>query len=148
MAVTVAWLLGSLAGLRSPRAFPKDAAFILASLAAYYGTWAGLRSRPFDERLLPAYALGVAVSGAYAGYLLRSGAEASSDARRALLIENNGFIIGLAAAFFGFFRLGEPFLAAAPALAGACLFWAKKAAAPVPGAAALSPRPSVQEHSE
>ena len=122
MAVTVGWLAGSLGGLRVVRAPRRDAAFIAASLAAYYGTWAGLRSRPFDERLLPAYALGVAVSGAYAGYFLRANAERSADPRRTLLMENNGFIAGLISAFIGFFLVGEPFLVSAPALAGlACL---------------------------
>lgn len=116
--VVVAWLIGAIVGLGYALENGWFGAIMLAvNILAFYSMRLGLYLRPFDNRLLPIYAIMIAISGAYVGLFMRANFKTMVGARELLLHENNGFILGLLISFLGFFLKGDIFSIAAP---GAC----------------------------
>lgn len=111
--VTFSWLTGTWVGLRwgQPALRPFHT---LLSLSAYFGILLTVQRFPFDQRLLPLEALGVAVAGWTVGIFFRSYATHFRQAKTLFLIENNGFIAGLFVALWGFLEWGRVFMLAAP----------------------------------
>jgi len=123
MTVTLAWMAGIFLGLQlRSRGAWMDPALLGATLLAYYVLRTCLAALPFETRALPIYGLCVLVSGAYAGRFFRAAFGRMKSARELLLHENNGFLAGLASAFFLFSRWGRAYLAAGPAAAAASVF--------------------------
>lgn len=113
MTVVFSWLAGTWVGLRlgSPVLRPYHT---LLSLAAYLGTLLCVRQFPFDQRVLPFCAAGVSVSGFMVGIFFRSYARHFRQAKALFFSENNGFILGLMVALWGFLEFGKTFLVAVP----------------------------------
>ncbi|MBI5245469.1 MAG: hypothetical protein HY922_17530 [Elusimicrobia bacterium] len=118
--LTLGWMAGILAGLRLSRGI-KDEALLALNLAGYGLVWLLASRCPFDDRLLPVYALCVLSSGAYAGFFFRSNYDRLKDARALLLHENNGFVLGLLVGFLGFYLCGWRFTLWLPAAAALLL---------------------------
>lgn len=146
LAVTLAWLLGTAAGLFLPGCAALGA-WRAAGLAAYYLVAATATLAPYDLRALPLYGLLIGVSGAFAGRFFRTTYAAGGDARRLFLFENNGFILGMIGATVGIMQSGLRGALAAPALAAAVLVLLEAprhasratSAEPAPGASPAAP---------
>jgi hypothetical protein len=112
--VSLAWMAGILLGLCVRLNVREGKSLRFLNIPCYYGLWMGLHAKPFDNRLLPLYALCVLFSGTYAGYFFRSTIARSGETRGFLLWENNGFLAGLLLSFLCFSADGLIFLAAGP----------------------------------
>lgn len=96
MAATAGWLAGSLVGVWLP---PRLARLGLVSgVAGPLLLRAWLAQSPFQPGLLPAFTLVIAVSALYAGQFFRTEQGSFASPGRLFFWENNGFLLGLAAA--------------------------------------------------
>jgi len=127
LTITLAWLAGSAAGVwlgarasqaaQGGRPVLAEAAWLAASLIAYYLVLVLLRAAPYRTSMLPLLALLIAVSGVQAGRFFGANSPLFASAGRLFLWENNGFVLGWIAAFAGYVGFGGVFHWAAPALA-------------------------------
>jgi hypothetical protein len=117
LAVTLAWLLGSLAGLWLGRN-GRRTVWLAASLAAYYGVLILLRCFPYRIGCLPVYGLLMAVCGAQAGHFFAANRALFPSASRLFFWENNGIVLGWIAGFVGYIVFGNVFHWLAPVAAG------------------------------
>ena len=114
--VTLCWLLGSAFGLVYAAKRPLSTrVYLLAALLAYAACSLLLSDAPFQTERWPLYGALVAVNGVYAGVFF---ARMSSvyRAQALLLIENNGFIAGLALTTLAFLVAGRGVLWLTPPL--------------------------------
>lgn len=123
LAVTIAWLGGSAAGLYFGRIGAKGSvpgkgvlAFLAVSLLAYYTTIMTLQVFPYRIGLLALYFPLIAVSGAQAGHFFRVCQALFDRTSTLFFMENNGFVFGWVTGFFGFVLYGSLFNWIAPAI--------------------------------
>jgi hypothetical protein len=116
--IVLAWMSGTLIGLRW-RGLDGRAALALG-LLGYYATY-GLVVNDAPVPSLAFAALGVAASGLWAGRFFVVMLPHYGRADRLFFHENNGFLVGVIAAFVGFTMLGRPFLFWTPLVMGAGL---------------------------
>jgi hypothetical protein len=114
LAVTLGWLLGSVAGLRWGSQL-AEGVWIGLSLLAFFSTQGLLHSFPYATWMLPVAALMIAVSGAQAGAFFRQNRDLMKSASRLFFWENNGFIAGWILGFACFVQLGPVYLVTGPA---------------------------------
>jgi hypothetical protein len=109
LAVTVGWLVGSVAGLRVGRRQDGRgrSAWLAASLAAYYLLLLALRALAYRVEWLPLLGLAIVIMGMQAGHFFAANRTLLPTASRLFLWENNGFVIGWIGAFAGQVALGE-----------------------------------------
>jgi hypothetical protein len=131
--VTLAWLAGSLVGLRLNRArvlslrvgpwlcvLPYGAALLL------------LGALPFHAEVWPIYGLLIAISGIFAGVFFARMGAVIQPVRWLFFAENNGFILGIVACTLAFLAWGRLTLWIVPA-ALAALCWLRTPPLPHPG---------------
>ncbi len=124
LATTLAWLLGSIAGVwlggreEAGGRSIRRVLWLAASLGAYYLVLWLLRRFPYRTEWLPVLGLLIAVSGIQAGHFFGASRSLFKSAGRLFFWENNGFVLGWIAAFVGYVQLGSIFHWVAPALAG------------------------------
>lgn len=109
------WLIGLLVGLwlRRERLFVP---LLVAGTASYYATWYLARAMPFASSMYLVAGACSIVSGLLPGYFFRFVGPRARPVSRALLHENNGFILGLVFALVGATRFGAGLVAFAPAM--------------------------------
>lgn len=121
LTVTLAWLVGSVAGLwlggRS-RGTIGFATWMAASLGSYYLVMVLLRVSPYTIALLPVMGLLIAVCGFQAGHFFVANRNRLDSSASLFYWENNGFVLGWIVGYAGYIRFGNAFHWAAPALAG------------------------------
>ncbi len=143
LAVTLAWLCGTLVGLRWPAGGRLDPGRpLVAGLVGYYAILILVTVTPYDLRWLAAYGPLTAMVGYFAGYFFRALVRRTDDPQRLFLFENNGFIVGLIATAIGVMVFGVRFALLAPALVGGLLViwgWPPSIAAPVRSSAPPPP---------
>lgn len=139
MTVVIAWMLGTVIGLWLPIS-------VWASLAvgvmAYYAVYLLVLADPLGSSVLWVAALGVAVTGLWAGRFFVVLQPHFGRADKLFFHENNGFMLGIVGVFVGFTLLGKGFLLWAPLVTMAILMlhylWLRdhmpepQAAVPVP----------------
>ena len=124
LTITLAWLLGSVAGLwaggREGRGEGEAGrlAWLAASLASYYGVLVLLRRFPYQIEWLPAVGALIAVSGAQAGHFFAVNRALLDSSSRLFFWENNGFVLGWIGGWAGYVQFGNAFHWAAPVLTG------------------------------
>ncbi len=111
MTVVIAWMAGTLAGLWLPIGVTPA---LVVGVAAYYGVQFLVASDPLGGLVLPVAALGVAVTGLWAGRFFVVLQPRFQRADRLFFHENNGFMVGVLGVFVGFTLLGNAFLLWAP----------------------------------
>jgi len=109
------WLVGLLAGLfvRRERLFLP---LLLAGVGSYYLTWYLARVMPFATSMFVVAGVCSIVSGLLPGYFFRFIGPRVTPVSRALLHENNGFIVGLFVALTSATRFGWALTAIGPLL--------------------------------
>ncbi|TPW19450.1 MAG: hypothetical protein FD126_2678 [Elusimicrobia bacterium] len=115
-AVTVSWLAGSILALLIPSPLPR-LRLAAGAGASYYLCLAILHHRPFQDPVLYIGAVTAALCGAYAGAFFRAAFAASGDVSRLFAWENDGFVLGLLACFWGLYAHSGFLLWTAPAAA-------------------------------
>lgn len=113
MTIIFSWLLGTWISLNFMRTELKPL-HILASVGAYLAAIWGVYEFPFDQRLLPLYAVAVGISGFVVGIFFRSFVRHFRESKSLFLWENNGFILGFIIALLGFLKYGRVFMLSFP----------------------------------
>ena len=108
MTVVIAWMLGTLIGLVLPRLNATIA--MVLGVAGYYATYAWTVNNPLSPITLPLAAVGVAITGLWAGRFFVVMRPLFVRVDRMFLHENNGFLVGIIMVFVGFTMVGRPFL--------------------------------------
>lgn len=125
LTIMLGWLLGNVLGLaagrrlnggRSPFAILSIS--LLVSLMAYYLSIFVLKAYPYELNYLPLYAIMIMVSGAQAGHFFSVNRSIFHSSSTLFFLENNGFIAGWIAGFFGFIMYGSGFNLMAPIALG------------------------------
>lgn len=113
LAVVLSWLAGTWVGLNLIRSERMNLN-LLIGITVYLVTVGGMIMFPFDQRFLPLYTLCVGASGLSVGVFFRSFAKHFREAKALFFSENNGFILGLFVALWGFLQFGRPFTVVFP----------------------------------
>ena len=111
MTVVIAWMTGTLIGLWLPIGVTPA---LVVGVVAYYAVQLLVASDPLGGLVLQVAALGVAVTGLWAGRFFVVLQPLFQRADRLFFHENNGFMVGVLGVFVGFTLLGKPFLLWAP----------------------------------
>lgn len=112
MTLVISWMVGTVAGLSWRN---LNAATVLTlGTGAYFMVSSLVLSDPLGDYLRPIAAVGVAVSGLWAGRLFVVLLPLFSGADKLFLHENNGFLVGIVTTFVGFTLGGYAFLLSAP----------------------------------
>jgi hypothetical protein len=125
LTVTLAWLVGSVAGLwlggrdRGANGFKI---WMGASLLSYYLVMILLRMAPYRIELLPALGLLIVVGGIQAGHFFGANRALLESSASLFFWENNGFVLGWIVGYAGFVGFGTAFHWFAPALAGVAAY--------------------------
>ena len=108
MTLVLSWMAGTLIGLfwRRLNAFLA----LTAGVAAYYLVFLMVVTDPLSPTTLPVSALGVGVTGLWAGRFFVVMLPRFARADALFFHENNGFLLGIVGVFVGFSLLGKPFL--------------------------------------
>lgn len=114
MTVVIAWMLGTLIGLVLPH-LNAGLAMVLG-VAGYYAAYAWVINNPLSPSTLPLAAIGVAITGLWAGRFFVVMRPLFVRVDRMFFHENNGFLVGIIAVFVGFSLAGRPFLLWTPLL--------------------------------
>lgn len=114
--IVISWMVGTLVGLFWRRL--NAGAALIAGIASYYAIYGLVVSDPMALHTLPIAALGVAVSGLWAGRFFVVMLPLFARADRLFLHENNGFLLGIVGVFVGFTLLGLDFLFWTPLISG------------------------------
>ncbi len=120
--VTLAWLSGSVVGLRASRA---------PILTLHVGPWLCfvpyvitqlvLSAFPFQSDLWPVYGVLIVISGVFSGLFFARLGEVVRPVRWLFFTENNGFLLGIAVCTLAYLIVGRPALWILPgALAALC----------------------------
>ncbi len=117
--IVLSWMAGTVIGLLW-RSLDGRVALCIGVIS-YYAIYGLVVSDPLSPHTLPFAALGIAISGLWAGRFFVVMLPHFSRADRLFFHENNGFLVGVIAVFVGFTMLGRPFLLWSPLLVGAGL---------------------------
>ncbi len=112
--IVVSWMAGALAGLMIPRLHAWVATGV--GVVSYYVVYALVINNPLASFTLWVSALGVFLSGIWAGHFFVLMLPAFARADQLFLHENNGFLLGVIGVFVGFTLSGMQFLLWAPAV--------------------------------
>ncbi len=114
MTIVISWMAGTLIGLWWRR---LNAGFaLLLGVASYYAAYLLVVSDPLSPSTLPIAALGVVITGLWAGRFFVVMLPLYGRADRLFFHENNGFMLGVVGVFLGFTLLGQSFLLWTPLL--------------------------------
>jgi hypothetical protein len=123
--VTLAWLLGSIIGLRASR-------ISVLSLhtgpwicfVPYIGTHFLLSAFPFQSNVWPLYGVLILTSGTFSGVFFARLGEVVRPVRKLFFTENNGFLLGIVACTIAYLVIGRVVLWLFPGiLAALCWVW-------------------------
>ena len=114
--IVLSWMAGTLIGLFWRRLNAGVA--LIAGVVSYYAIYALVLGDPLALHTLPIAAVGVAISGLWAGRFFVVMLPLFARADRLFLHENNGFLLGIVAVFVGFTLLGLGFLFWTPLISG------------------------------
>lgn len=117
--ITIAWMAGAIAGLALRKLDFRLA--LLVGVLAYYGALAVVHYDPLAYTTLAAAAACVFLSGLWAGRFFVVMLPHLKRVDSLFFHENNGFVVGIVAAFVAFTLIGRPFLLWAPLVSGAGL---------------------------
>ncbi|RMF85959.1 MAG: hypothetical protein D6736_16215 [Nitrospinota bacterium] len=120
MTVVIAWMVGVLAGLWFEKITVDT--LIVSGVISYYGVYELVVHDPFSPLGLPLAALGVSITGMWAGRFFVVMLPLWQQTDRLFFHENNGFLVGIVATFVGFTLLGRGFILWTPSLSAALLF--------------------------
>ncbi len=123
--VTLAWLSGSIVGLRASR---------MPILSLHLGPWLCflpyvvthfvLNAFPFQSNLWPLYGALVLISGTFSGLFFARLGEVIRPVRWLFFTENNGFLLGIVGCTLAYLVLGRPALWLLPGMLTAlCWVW-------------------------
>lgn len=121
LTVTLAWLIGSVAGLWLGRRGQSTLGFkiwLAASLVSYYLVMVLLRVFPYTIALLPVLGLLIVICGIQAGQFFAANRSLLESSASLFFWENNGFVLGWIVGYAGYVAFGNAFHWEAPALAG------------------------------
>jgi hypothetical protein len=123
--VTLAWLTGSIIGLRASRvSFLTLHRGPWICLLPYFVTMLLLNAFPFQSNLWPLYGLLILISGIFSGLFFARLGDIIRPVRRLFFVENNGFFLGIVACTMAYLLLGRVVLWILPlALAALCWIW-------------------------
>ncbi len=107
MTIVISWMAGTLIGLWLR--LSAGLALVLG-VVSYYAVYLLVISDPLSPSILPIAALGVAVTGLWAGRFFVLMLPLFGRPDSLFFHENNGFMVGVVAVFIGFTLLGKPFL--------------------------------------
>ena len=119
MIIVVSWMVGAVIGLRWKNLNADIGLFL--GVASYYGLYMLVSYDPLSRSTLVLAALGVILTGLWAGRFFVVMLPLMKRADSLFLHENNGFLIGVIALFLGFSFLGRKFLLWAPLITAATL---------------------------
>lgn len=114
MTVVISWMLGTLIGLVLPRL--NGSLAMVLGVVGYYASYAWVVNYPLSPTTLPLAAVGVAITGLWAGRFFVVMRPLFKRVDRMFFHENNGFLVGIIAVFVGFSMAGRPFLLWTPLL--------------------------------
>ena len=114
MTVVLSWMAGTLLGLFWRRLNASVA--LLLGVLGYYAIYGLVINDPLSPSTLPIAALGVAITGLWAGRFFVVMLPLFGRADRLFFHENNGFLVGVVGVFLGFTLLGQAFLLWTPLL--------------------------------
>ncbi len=120
MTVVIAWMVGTVIGLWLPISVWASLA---VGVAAYYAVYLMVLADPLSTTILPVAALGVAVTGLWAGRFFVVLQPRFGRTDKLFFHENNGFMVGIIGVFLGFTLLGKGFLLWAPVVTMAVLMF-------------------------
>lgn len=121
LTVTLAWLLGSVAGLwlgRKAEGASGLVGWMAASLAGYYLVLVLLRAFPYKIEALPVMGILIGVCGIQAGHFFGANRSLFESSSSLFLWENNGFLLGWVVGYAGYVAFGTLFHWISPALVG------------------------------
>lgn len=123
--VTLAWLAGSLVGLRLSRARVLSLRVGPWLCVLPYGaTLALLGVLPFHSEIWPIYSALILISGIFSGLFFARMGAVIHPVRRLFFAENNGFLLGIVGCTLAYLVWGRPILWIAPVmLAVLCWLW-------------------------
>jgi choline-glycine betaine transporter len=107
MTVVIAWMAGTLLGLWLRI---NAGLALLAGVVGFYAVYLLVINDPLSPTVLPISAIGVAVTGLWAGRFFVVMLPLFGRSDRLFFHENNGFMLGIIGVFIGFTLLGKPFL--------------------------------------
>ena len=114
--ITIAWMAGAIAGLALRKLDFRVA--LPAGVLAYYGALAAVHYDPLAYATLAAAVACVLLSGLWAGRFFVVMLPHLKRVDSLFFHENNGFVVGIVAAFVAFTLIGRPFLLWAPLVSG------------------------------
>jgi len=112
MIIVISWMAGAIIGLWWKR-LNADTGLLLG-LTSYYGLYALVSYDPLSRSTLVLAAMGVILTGLWAGRFFVVMLPLMKRIDSLFLHENNGFLTGVIAVFIGFTLLGRKFLLWAP----------------------------------
>jgi len=119
MTIVLSWMAGTVAGLWIKKPGPEPG--VVLGALSYYGVYWLVTHHPFAGFTLFLSALGVGVTGIWAGRFFVVFLPRFAGPDRLFLHENNGFLAGIFLFFPGFALLGRGFLLWTPLLLAAVL---------------------------
>lgn len=117
--VVMSWMAGTMIGLWWERL--EASGGVIIGLLSYYSVYALLINDPFSTLALPVSAVGVGVTGVWAGRFFVVMLPLFKRADILFFHENNGFLLGIVSVFLGFTLLGRPFMLWTPLISAAAL---------------------------
>jgi hypothetical protein len=123
--VTLAWLAGSIAGLRlnSVRRLTLSGGMWLC-IVPYLVALLFVYTHPFQGQWWPIYTLLIFMSGSFSGLFFARTGEVISPVRHLFFVENNGFLLGLTLLPVLYLLFGQIMLWILPTLTTiVCLIW-------------------------
>ena len=108
MVVVISWMLGAVAGLWMHRL--RLEVGIALGVVSYYAVYYLILWDPLARTTLMLSALGVGLSGLWAGRFFTAMLPHLRRVDALFFHENNGFLVGVVAVFVGFTTLGRDFL--------------------------------------
>lgn len=114
MIISLSWITGSLLGLWWKTLNPLPA--LATGIASYYLIYTVIALHPFEAFILPLSAMGIMLTGLWAGRFFVILIPLFEKTDQLFLMENNGFILGIMAIFLGFSLFGTHFMLWAPSM--------------------------------
>lgn len=112
--IVISWMVGTLVGLFWRNLHSAFA--LVAGVVSYYAVFTLVINDPLSPTALPTAAIGVAITGLWAGRFFVVMLPLFTRADTLFFHENNGFMFGIIGVFVGFTLLGRGFLFWAPML--------------------------------
>lgn len=117
--IVMSWMTGTVIGLWWERL--EASRGVIIGLLSYYGVYALVVNDPFSALALPVSAVGVALTGLWAGRFFVVMLPLFKRADSLFFHENNGFLLGIVSVFLGFTLLGRPFMLWTPLISAVAL---------------------------